>query len=183
MWNAVRDFTDYVSIGICKAFLYFKMPSDHRSTQICIKWTIYMVLKSKSMMVDYGLRIFEQVHVNLFQTFQWPRKYTHSPWRVFLHLRFMCFLGEGQLQKDSVVAFCGLLGTQIKTTKSRVGWPVRSWDFSRCELLSPSSCCFRLVNYEKKKTLHPSRDSSLLGYLLADCLAREQISCNPGFPI
>ena len=107
MWNAVRVFKDYVSIGICKAYLYFKMHSDHRSTQICIKQMVYMVLKIKSMMVDYGLRICGQVHVNLLQTFQRPRKYTHSPWRVFLHLRFMCFLGEGQLQKDPVVAFFG----------------------------------------------------------------------------
>lgn len=183
MWNAVRDFKDYVSIGICKAFLYFKMHSDHRSTQICIKCTTYMVLKNKSMMVNYGLRICEQVHVNLFQIFQWPRKYTHSPWRVFLHLKFVCFLGEGQLQKDPVVAFCGLLGTQIKTTKSRVRWSVRSWDFFGCDLLSPSSCWFRPVNYEKRKFYTPSTDSSLLGYLLADCVAREQISCNPGFSI
>ena len=99
MWNAVRDFKDYVSIGICKAFLYFKMHSDHRSTKICIKWMVYMVLKNKSMMVDYGLRICGQVHVNLLHTFQWPRKYTHSPWRVFLHLRFMCFLGEGNCRR------------------------------------------------------------------------------------
>ena len=183
MWNAVRDFKDYVSIGICKAFLYFKMHSDHRSTQICIKQMVYMVLKIKSMMVDYGLRICGQVHVNLLQTFQRPRKYTHSPWRVFLHLRFMCFLGEGQLQKDPVVAFCGLWGTQIKTTKSRVGWSVRSWDFSRCDLLPPSPCWFRPVNYEKRKFYTSSRDSSLLGHLLGDCIDREQISCNPGFPI
>ena len=107
MWNAVRDFKDYVSIGICKAFLYFKMHSDHRSTQICIKWMVYMVLKNKSMMVDYGLRICGQVHVNLLHTFQWPRKYTHSPWRVFLHLRFMCFLGEGNCRRIPWLLFVG----------------------------------------------------------------------------
>ena len=71
--------------------------------------------------------------------------------------------------------FCGLWGTQVKTTKSRVGWSVRSWDFSRCDLLPPTPCWFRPVDYEKRKFYTSSRDSSLLGHLLADCVVWRQV--------